>query len=175
MKTRCKKTTKEPGYIEGVRSPLAGKIARFAGDLNRLVTAIPGLTFHRWEHPTEPTSYTLESSICLIAQGVKRVLLGDEVYIYDAHHYLLTSVDLPVVAQIIEASDEKPYLGLTLELDRRVIAQLMMDRNHPLPRTPKAGRGMAVSEVSPPLLDAFQRLVDLLDEPEDIPVLAPLI
>jgi AraC-like DNA-binding protein len=84
-------------------------------------------------------------------------------------------VGLPVVANIIEASGEKPYLGLTLELDLRTIAQLMVDSNQPLPRTLQAGRAMAVSEVPLPLLNAFQRLIYLLDEPEDIPVLAPLV
>ncbi|MFP5212602.1 MAG: AraC family transcriptional regulator N-terminal domain-containing protein, partial [Acidobacteriota bacterium] len=74
-----------------------------------------------------------------------------------------------------EASSEKPYLGLTLELDQRAIAQLMVDSSQPLPRKPPTGRAMAVSEVPLPLLNAFQRLIDLLDEPEDIPILAPLV
>jgi len=96
--------------------------------------------------------------------------------VYDAHHFLITSVDLPVVAQVIEASKKKPYLGLVLELDQRAISQLMVDSHLPLPRVqPAASRGMAVSEVSLPLLNAFQRLLDLLDEPVSIPILAPLI
>jgi hypothetical protein len=136
---------------------------------------IPALSLSRWEAPTEPTSYMHETSICLAAQGTKRVLLGEEVYVYDAHHFLVTSVDLPVVAQVIDASREKPYLGLKLKLDQRAIAQLMVDSSLPLPRAQEAIRGMAVSEVSLPLLNAFQRLIDLLDEPEDIPILAPLI
>jgi AraC-like DNA-binding protein len=114
------------------------------------------------------------SSICLIAQGSKHVMLGEDTYVYDANHFLITSVDLPVVAQIIEASREKPYLGLRLELDQRTVAELMVDSSHALPRTPQAGRAMAVSEIPLPLLNAFQRLIDLLDEPEGIPILAPL-
>ena len=81
--------------------------------------AIPALLLRRWEAPTEPWRYMHEPSICLVAQGAKRVLLGEDVYVYDAHHFLLTSVNLPVVAQIIEASNEKPYLGLMLKLDAR--------------------------------------------------------
>lgn len=168
-------TSEKDNITEIASVELAKKITRWTGEENRLSTLIPSLTFHRWEFPTEPTSYLLEPSLCLIAQGTKQVLLGEETYIYDANHFLITSVGLPVIAKIIEASREKPYLGLTLELDRRVIAQLMLDSNHPSPRTRQASRGMAVSEVSLPLLNAFQRLIDLLDEPENIPALAPLI
>lgn len=161
--------------LEAIHAELAGRIARCTGRDHTLTTAIPSLTLHRWETSTEPTGYTLPPSICLIAQGSKRVMLGEDSYVYDANHFLITSVDLPVVAQIIEASKERPYLGLTLELDLRTIAQLMVDSSHPTPRTLQAGRAMAVSEVPLALLNAFQRLIDLLDEPEDIPILAPLV
>jgi AraC-like DNA-binding protein len=116
-----------------------------------------------------------EPSICAIVQGAKRVVLGDDVYVYDAHHFLITSVDLPTVWQVIEASREKPCLGLVLKLDQREISQLMADSNLPPPRTQESSRGMALGEVTLPLLAAFQRLIDLLDEPKDIPVLAPII
>ena len=116
-----------------------------------------------------------EPSICLVAQGAKRVLLGDDTYVYDAHHFLITSVDLPTVVQIIEASREKPYLGLRLKLDQREISQLMVDSNLPPPRAQQSSRGMATGEVTLPLLTAFQRLIDLLAEPKDIPILAPII
>ena len=84
-------------------------------------------------------------------------------------------MDLPIVAQILEASSEKPYLGLMLKLNQREIAQLVVDSNLPLPRKQQASRGMSVSKVSLPLINAFLRLTDLLDEPDDIPILSPLI
>ncbi|MEJ2645045.1 MAG: AraC family transcriptional regulator, partial [Gammaproteobacteria bacterium] len=154
---------------------LADRIAQWTEDRNRLETVIPGLNLHRWETPTEPTSYMLPPSICLIGQGRKRLFLGEESYIYDAHRFLITSVDLPVVTQVVEATGDRPYLGLTLELDLRVIAQLMLGRDGPAARPSRERLGIAVSEVSAPLLDAFNRLIDLLAKPEDIPVLAPLI
>jgi AraC-like DNA-binding protein len=160
--------------LEVAHAELAERIARWTEGKNQAATAITPLTLHRWETPTEPTSYMHPSSICLIAQGSKHVMLGEDTYVYDANHFLITSVDLPVVAQIIEASREKPYLGLRLELDQRTVAELMVDSSHALPRTPQAGRAMAVSEIPLPLLNAFQRLIDLLDEPEGIPILAPL-
>jgi AraC-like DNA-binding protein len=105
----------------------------------------------------------------------KRVQLGDDAYVYDAHHYLITSVDLPTTVQIIEASREKPYLGLRLKFDQREISQLMADSNLPPPRTRQSSRGMATGAVTLPLVTAVQRLVDLLDEEQDIPILAPTI
>ena len=102
-------------------------------------------------------------------------MLGDDAYVYDAHHFLLTSVDLPTFVQVIKASPEKPYLGLVLNIDQREISQLMVDSNLPPPRPQQSSRGMATGEVTLPLLTAFQRLIDLLDEPKDIPILAPII
>jgi len=160
--------------LEKALASLAKRIARWTAEQDHLATAIPALGLRRYEAPTEPTSYVHEPSICLSAQGSKRVVLGEDVFIYDAHHFLISSVDLPVMAQVIDATREKPYLGLMLKLDQREIAQLMVDSNLPPPRA-QASRAIAISEVSLALLDAFQRLVDLLETPEDIPVLAPLI
>jgi AraC-like DNA-binding protein len=158
-----------------LNSTLPEKIARWTKNERRLITSIPTLTLHRWDTPTEPTSYMLAPSICLIGQGAKRVLLGEEIYTYDANHFLITSVDLPLVAQIIEASSTKPYLGLTLKLDLQLAAQLIINRNLPIPQILKAQRGIAVNKLSQPLIDAFQRLIDLLETPKDIPILSPLI
>ena len=166
---------RENNGTESLRNALANRIARWTVDGNRAPSAIPTLSLHRRETPSEPISYIHEPSICLIAQGAKRVLLGEEIYLYDANHFLITSVGLPVAAQVIEASRERPYLGLKLSLDHQAIAELMMDSSLPPPRTKQANRAMAVGEVSLPLLNAFLRLIDLLDQPEEIPILAPLI
>jgi AraC-like DNA-binding protein len=161
--------------LETGQVSLADRIARWTEGKNRLKTPIPGLNLHRWETPTEPTSYMLAPSICLIGQGRKRLFLGEDIYVYDARRFLITSVELPVVSQIIEASGEKPYLGLTMELNLRMIAQLMLDNDMPSAHPSKDRLGIAVSEVSIPLLNAFNRLLDLLDKPEDTQALAPLI
>lgn len=157
------------------RRALAGQISRWTEKDQRLETEIPGLILVRYEAPTEPVSGMYEPCICLVAQGAKRVRLGDEEYVYDANHYLITSVGLPVVANVVEASREIPLLGLVLKIDLSVAAQLMVDGSLPISRTQQPGRGMTVSEVCVPLLSAFQRLIDLLDQPRDVPVLAPLI
>ena len=161
--------------MEGAVAALGKSIARWTDKEYRLVTAIPGLFLFRHDEPTEPTSGMYEPSICMVAQGAKRVLLGDDTYVYDPHHYLITSVHLPTMVQIVEASREKPYLGLMLKLDLREMSQLMADSNLPAPRTQQSHRGMATGEMTLPLLAAFQRLIDLLSEGQDIPILAPVI
>ncbi|WP_461209330.1 AraC family transcriptional regulator [Desulfocurvus sp. DL9XJH121] len=157
------------------RRALAEKIARWTEGDPLLSTRVPGLLLMRYESPTEPASYTQEPGVCLVAQGAKRVLLADEEYVYDAHHYLITSVGLPVVANVVEASRETPLLGLVMRIDLRAVTRLLVDGALPQPRGARTGRGMAVSEISLPLVQAFNRLVDLLDEPADIPILAPLL
>ncbi|MBX3303743.1 MAG: AraC family transcriptional regulator [Nitrospira sp.] len=154
---------------------LRKSIARWTDKGDQLVTAIPGLSLHRRNEPTPPTSFMYEPSMCVAAQGVKRVLLGSDTYVYDARHFLITSMDLPTVAQVIKASPERPCLVLMLKLDQREISQLMADSNLPPPRTQPSSRGMATGQVTGPLLTACRRLIDLLDEPNDIPILAPII
>jgi len=161
--------------MEVVLEVLGKSIARWTDKGEQHITAVPGLLLFRRGEPTEPISGMYEPSICLVAQGAKRVLLGDDTYVYDAHHYLITSVHLPTVVQVIDASREKPYLGLRLKLDQREISQLMVDSNLPPPRAQQSSRGMATGEVTVPLLNAFQRLIDLLAEEKDIPILAPVI
>ena len=154
---------------------LVKSIARWTEKGEQHTTAVTGLSLFRRDEPTEPISGMYEPSTCLVAQGAKRVLLGDDTYVYDAHHYLITSLHLPTIVQIIEASPERPYLGLRLTFDLREVSQLMVDSNLPQPRTQQSSRGMATGEVTLPLINAFLRLIDLLAEEKDIPILAPVI
>jgi len=154
---------------------LAKSIARWTEQGEQPETAIPGLSLYRRHETTPPVNIMYEPRLCVIAQGTKQVMLGEDTYVYDANHYLISSVHLPTVVQIIEASQEKPYLGLVLKLDLRELSQLMVDSHLPAPRPQQSKRGMATYEMTESLLAAFQRLLDLLDEPQDIPILAPNI
>ncbi|EHR7287907.1 AraC family transcriptional regulator N-terminal domain-containing protein [Vibrio parahaemolyticus] len=154
---------------------LAKLIDRWTGNANQYDTPISGLRFSRWTTPTPPTSYTHNPSICLIAQGRKRVLLGEESFIYDANHFLISSIDLPIIANIIEASEEQPYLGLIMELDLTEISQLIVDGELAFIQSKEAQKGIAVGELSESLLDAFVRLAELLNEGQNIKILAPII
>lgn len=154
---------------------LAEIIAKWTQNKHLFATDIPGLDLHRWNEPTEPHSYMFKPHLCLIAQGVKRILLGEETYVYDASSFIVSSVELPLVSHIVEASPEKPYLGLTMELDLKEISRLML--HDKLPATPPGptDRGIGVSKLNPPLLNAVERMLELLDTPEEIPVFTHLI
>jgi AraC-like DNA-binding protein len=118
----------------------------------------------------------MEPSIAIPVQGTKRALLGSEVYAYDSQHVLITSLELPMVLQVTEVSPESPYLSAVLRLDARVIGELMMESKLPsTDRQPVVPRSIVLGKTTVALLEAFDRLVGLLDEPELIPVLAPLM
>ncbi|BCG47223.1 Transcriptional regulator, AraC family [Citrifermentans bremense] len=154
---------------------LAKTIARWTTNREVLQTAIPGLTFFHHNHPTEPGIGVHEPSVCVVAQGAKKIHLEDETFIYDANNYLIASVHMPTIYQVISATPEEPYLGLLLKFDMRELSQLMIDSNLPSPRTKTIERAIATGEMTLPLLGAIQRLASLLDEPESIPILAPML
>ena len=102
-------------------------------------------------------------------------MLGDEAYHYDKDHYLISSVDLPLIAQITEVDKQNPYLGLMLKLEKKQIAQMLLDDQVAVKRDACSDRSLVVSKIELSIVQAMLRLIDLLDHPEDIPVLAPLI
>jgi AraC-like DNA-binding protein len=162
--------------MEAARRALAVAISRRApeGELHR-PAELPAMSMFRCSASLGPVCGLYEPGVALIVQGSKRVMLGSDTFVYGGEDLLITSLNLPAVAQILEASPEKPYLAVMLTLDVHEIARLMMDGQVPPPRTQAAERAMATSRVTWPLLGAFARLVELLDEPEAIPAVAPLI
>ena len=132
----------------------------------------------RASKPSEPTHGVFGAAVCVVAQGRKQVLAGGAVLAYDAMNYLVASVDLPVIGQVVEASPEEPYLCFKMTLDPAVIGDLLLQLGGEQALAQDAGPlvgAMAVSQVNPPLLDAVMRMVRLIDTPRDAAVLAPLI
>lgn len=134
---------------------------------------IPGFAAIRFAAPTEQTPVLHQAAVCIIAQGAKVVGLAGELYRYDASTHLVVSVDLPLTGQVVEATPERPYLCLRVDLDPALLTELMQEQ----PPAPGAegARGLHLSRTSPELLDAAVRLVRLLDRPGDARLLAPLI
>lgn len=161
--------------VEALRSELARLLGRRTGSDGRHETVIPELKLYRFSHPTEPAPVLQEAAVYVVVQGRKQVSVGDETYVYDQSQYLAVSVDLPAVGQIVEASPEEPYLCMTLNVDPRELAALIVETRRQAPRDDHDGRALYVSPLQAPLLDGFLRLVLLLDAPEDVSVLAPLI
>lgn len=159
------------------RSELAQLLDRLTGpDLEGTTsTAIPGLCIHRIQHATAPHHAIQIPSFAVIAQGGKRLLFGGEEYSYDPLHYLVTSVDLPVLAEVTTASPTQPYLGMRLELDLAMLGELILDDDLPPPLSLIDSRGLYVNRLFPSLQDSALRLLHLLETPRDIAILAPMI
>ena len=139
------------------------------------IEPLPGLYLSRVCAPLGPVRSVLQPSLCVIAQGSKEVLLGESRYRYDPGHYLITTLELPRVSQVLEASPERPYLGLRLELTSALVGSVMVDANLTDPGGRPDIRAIAVSRLDGGLLDALLRLVRLIDLSGDAPVLMPLI
>jgi AraC-like DNA-binding protein len=172
MKNHKEDATPAPDRARELRTELARKIALFMGSAEKRVTDIPGLTLVRRPAPTAPCSMTYEPSVTVIAQGRKRVDLGRNTFIYDASRFLVTSLDLPVVSRVIEASEKAPCLALSLTLEMPVVRELLSREELHVPEAPADSPGMATGETTVEFLSACCRLVDLLDTPQDIPFLS---
>lgn len=153
---------------------LVDTLSRHVATDGSFTCALPGVKLIRACAPTMPMPVIYEPTVCIVAQGRKQAMLGQNRYVYDAARYLIASVDLPVMGSVIEASPARPYLCLQLDLDMAELAELVL--RHPgstnAPQAPP--EGLALYDTSPALLDAVARLAALLDTPGDIEALAPL-
>lgn len=139
-------------------------------------TPVDGVLISKVEWPAPPSASMSGTVLALIAQGTKRLAIGDRVYEYRAGQYLVASVDLPVTGHFTEASPERPALGVGITLRPETVAELLLGAGpDDLPRSPGGALpGIVVSDAPDELLDAVLRLLRLLDQPRDRTVLAPL-
>jgi AraC-like DNA-binding protein len=156
------------------REELARRIARVMR-ADGSAEPIPGLHLHRVSQPNERTHSVYVPSLCVIAQGSKEISLGERSYRYDPAHYLLVTVELPYTGRIVEASPDRPYLSLGLDLDPAVVGSVMVEAGLPAPRSQADAKGLVVSALDAELLDATVRLVRLAGAPAEARVLAPLV
>lgn len=148
------------------------ELARRHVDGTGRVTISPNVSVLVSESVTQPTPTVYEPMLCLVLQGAKHVMIGDQMLRYDPASFFIASVELPVAGQIVEASRESPYICATLVLDRDVLASLIPA----VPVEPDGhAAGFGVSPVTEKMLDPWSRLLALLDAPEDIAVLAPML
>src|SRR5258706_6141281 len=172
MKKNSKKAPLSPGRRRELRAELVRKIAWLIGSEEKPITHIPGLLLTRRTAPTAPTSVAYEPSLAVVAQGRKRVDLGRTTFIFDESRFLLTSLDLPVISQVIEASEEAPYLGFMLKLEMPIVREVLSREEIQAPEAPSDTPAMATGETTSEFLDACCRLIDLLNTPQDIAYLS---
>jgi AraC-like DNA-binding protein len=157
------------------REELVDRIARTIHE-DGVSQPLQGVHLGRLSTPLEKIHGVLEPSLCVIAQGSKEILLGDSRYRYDPFHYLLATIDLPTVGRVVEASRERPYLSLRLELPAALVSSIMVEAGHGAsPGQIADVRAIDVSPLDANLLDAVVRLVRLLDSPAEAPILMPMI
>lgn len=154
---------------------LAERIAQTVKSTQDVATAVSNLSFFRRDTPTGPCACMVEPGIVLVVQGAKQMITSDNAYTYDTQHFLITALDLPASSQVLEASPKQPCLGLVLKLDLRLISELIAQGNLAPPFQRAPGGCIGLGTITPALLEPFVRLLDLLDEPHALPVLAPLI
>jgi AraC-like DNA-binding protein len=165
----------KPNPVPELRAELVRKIARFMGNEENRITKIPGVSLHRRTSPTPPCRATYHPGIIVVAQGRKQVNLGRTSFIYDESRFLLTAVDLPIVSWVAEATEEVPCLVLSMKLDMSMIREVLgREEIHVAEGAPNSP-AMSTGEATPEFLGACCRLVDLLDNPQDIPFLSGLI
>jgi AraC-like DNA-binding protein len=154
---------------------LSARVARLAPFDGTHQSVLPSLALIRSSVPTVCMPTIFQPCLAIVVQGRKSALLNDEVFHYDPLNYLVVSVTLAGMGQVLEATPEHPYLSLRLNLDLEEIARLVLELGDRGPSPAAADRGLFVARLDEPLLDAVLRMVKLLDTPEDIGVLAPVV
>jgi AraC-like DNA-binding protein len=172
---RQPETSNEPSGVVELRAELARKIAAHARTAGEHATSILGLTLYRrtTTSPCYPATY--EPSFSIFAQGKKRVTLGGATYLCDGSTFLLSSLDLPVVSQIVEASEEVPLLSMLLKLDMAAVREILNNAEFQIRNGSAGAPGIAIGKTTVDLLKPCCRLLDLLDAPEDAPFLGSLM
>lgn len=171
-----KTTNRKPSLqIVEMRKELARKIAAHIQQSGEKATAVPGLTLYRRTSPTFCNPAISEPSLAVFVQGRKRINFGGTAYLCDETTFLLTSVDVPIVSQIVAASEEIPLLSLRLALEISRVREILSRDEFPEPAVSTQTHGIAVGKTTVELLNACSRLMDLLDALEDIPFLCNTI
>jgi AraC-like DNA-binding protein len=160
--------------VQSNREELLERMARALPE-DGAFEALDGFFLARLSRSMESTTVLYQPAFCFVVQGGKQVLLGEEVFRYDPGHYLIFTVDLPVVFRVEEASEERPYFGLRLDLDPTLVASVLMESGFETKKGDAGAKAIGVNSVDTNLLDAVVRLTRLLDAPGERKVLAPLI
>ena len=132
--------------------------------------ACPGMLLISAEAVTPAQQIVYEPMLCVILEGAKQTTLAAQSYVYRGGDYMVVSADLPVSGQVLEA----PYAAIGIPLDPALIAELMLETGV-VGEDAAPGHALVVSRMEPSLVDAVGRLIDLLDRPADVPVMAPMI
>jgi AraC-like DNA-binding protein len=160
--------------IDARHNELAERVAKGTPADGVHATAFAPLALTRASEVGAALPAVLAPSLCIVVQGRKRAFVGNQTYQYDPFNYLLVSLSLPVRSQIIDASPERPYLCIRLDIDMREVGRLLLEtKAEPAPPAP-ASAPLYVARMTSDLTEVLLRLLRLLDTPDDLPMLGPL-
>ncbi|MEX3021671.1 AraC family transcriptional regulator N-terminal domain-containing protein [Kluyvera sp. STS39-E] len=154
---------------------LSDSISKLAQKEGDYVTLIPELTVFRRNRPTSPVHCIYQMALGVVTQGEKEVMLAGKVTRYHAGETLLSTIDLPIITHVLQASDDAPFLGLSLTLDPVLISQLSASMSPSQPMKNDFPRPLTVEQLDEGLADALFKLVNLNSEPHLVAHIAPLI
>lgn len=138
-------------------------------------TPIDGFTLHRYNGADLAKPHFYDPILIIAVQGKKRVRIGAEDISFGEHNCFIAGVNMPVTSCLLEASEDAPYLSMSLKLDKSLMATLAAKTPPPKGYSAQSAAGAAVQEIGPELLDAFLRMLELLDKPEQAEALGALI
>lgn len=157
-----------------ILTELKEKVLRWTPEVGRLHTAIDGLMVVRRVQENEAVHLFDAPMIGVTLQGTKHSVIGKDEYRYGQGHCLINGIDMPTISRITSISPEKPFLAVALLLDRALVARLAEETPVP-PSASMHNKPVAVADADPKVLDAFLRLINLLDQSSEVPIMAPLI
>lgn len=159
--------------LEEKRNLLKTRVQELFPAPGMLQTGIKGFSLSLRTAPTFNQHCFYKPMAIVVLQGKKQTVLGSEKFTYNENQLVVTSIDIPTVGSIVEASPEKPFMTLILDLDSNIISELLREGNYLQAET--ARRGMGITDTNETILDAFYRLISLLDQPERQKIMVPMI
>ena len=160
---------------ESLRTELAARVMRRIHEDGLQMSIVPDVGFFRHSEVLPCNSACYEPTLIVFLQGAKRITLGSETILCDGTTYLLTSIDVPVVSQIVEATPEQPELGIVLRINMGLVREILSQQEILFREPPSGATGMAVARSTVELLDACLRLEALVDRPQEISYLSGLV
>lgn len=164
----------EDTRVETLRQELIERIMAILPE-DGVTEAVPGLFVIRRSSPPPPVHSVSGRTFCVIAQGSKTITLGNEMHRYDPNHYLITTAEMPTLAQITAATPEEPYLGVVIHLDPALVSSVMVETGHAATDAQSSVKALDVSPLDAGLLESVVRLLRVANDPRDARFLSPLI
>lgn len=175
MSRKKARTASRATETAALRSLIVHEFTRCHAQDGVLETAIPGVMLYRFSAPTQLAPVFLEPRISVALKGTKRIVLGEEEYVYGDAHFFLAAVDVPVVAQIVKATHARPYMCFILKLDLAMAREMSSDFETPVNGAMPPHHGVSTGPATYEMLEAIYRLLRLHATPKDIPLLSDLI